>query len=216
MRGLWKVSLAVGLALFLVSPAMAQRGGGFGGRGGIGILLANKSVQDELKLDMGQVEKLTAALTKYREDNKDDFAKLRDRNTSREDREAVMKKFNEASQKVAADVLKPEQLKRLKQIQVQQEGVTAFANPETQKALNLTDKQKDEVKAIVEDYTKQRNDIRQNAGGNREEARTKSAALRKEKMEAALKVLNDDQKKTYKDLTGEAFEVKFEPRRRPQ
>ena len=36
--------------------------------------------------------------------------------------------------------------------------------------------------------------------------------LRKEKQEAALKVLTDDQKKSYKELTGEPFEMKFERR----
>jgi Spy/CpxP family protein refolding chaperone len=213
MRGLCKVSLALGLAVLVASPAMAQ--GGPGGRGGgLGMLLTNKSVQEELKLDKAQEEKLTAAFEKFREDNKDDFAKLRDRNTSREDREAVMKKVGEGSKKIAADVLKPEQMKRLKQIQVQQEGVRAFANPEVEKDLKLTDKQKDELKTIAEDLQKQQREIFQNAGGNREEARKKMTDLRKEKMDAALKVLTDEQKKTYKELTGAHFEIKFE--RRPQ
>jgi Spy/CpxP family protein refolding chaperone len=212
MRGLCKVSLALGLAVLVASPAMAQ--GGPGGRGGgLGMLLTNKSVQEELKLDKAQEEKLTAAFEKFREDNKDDFAKLRDRNTSREDREAVMKKVGEGSKKIAADVLKPEQMKRLKQIQVQQEGVRAFANPEVEKDLKLTDKQKDELKTIAEDLQKQQREIFQNAGGNREEARKKMTDLRKEKMDAALKVLTDEQKKTYKELTGAPFEVKFEQRR---
>jgi Spy/CpxP family protein refolding chaperone len=214
MRGLCKVSLALGLALLVAGPAMAQRGPG-GRGGGIGMLLRNKSVQEELKLDKDQVDKLTAAFEKFREDNKDDFAKLgRDSNASREEREAAMKKIGEGSRKVAADVLKPEQMKRLKQIQVQQEGVRAFANPEVEKDLKLTDKQKDELKTIAEDLQKQQREIFQNAGGNREEARKKMTDLRKEKMDAALKVLTDEQKKTYKELTGAHFEIKFE--RRPQ
>jgi hypothetical protein len=39
------------------------------------------------------------------------------------------------------------------------------------------------------------------------------AALRKETMETATAVLTDDQKKAWKDLTGEPFEVKREPPR---
>jgi Spy/CpxP family protein refolding chaperone len=211
MRGLGKVSLALGLAVVVASPAMAQRGPG--GRGGG--LLTNKSVQEELKLDKDQVDKLTAALTKFREDNKDEFAKLRDQNTSREDREAVMKKMREGTQKIAADILKPEQMKRLKQIELQQEGVRGLANPDTEKALKLTDKQKEELKAIAEDLQKQQRELFQGGGGRGEEARKKMMELRKEKMDAALKVLTDEQKKTYKELTGAPFEVKFE-QRRPQ
>ncbi len=217
MRGTWKVSLALGVAVLVAGPAMAQRPGGFGGGMGAG-LLANKSVQEELKMDKDQVDRVSEALKKFREDNKDDLAKLRpDSGASREDREAVMKKINESSHKLAADVLKPDQMKRFQQIQLQSrerfEGPAVFANPETQKALKLTDKQKDEIKALAEDYGKQAREIRQNAGNNRQEAREKTTALRKEKMEAALKVLTDDQKKTYKELTGAPFEIKFE---RPQ
>jgi hypothetical protein len=214
MRGMWKASLALGVAVLVAGPAMAQRPGGFGGGMGAGLLATNKSVQEELKMDKDQVDKASECLKKFSEDNKDDLAKLRNRDTSREDREAVMKKLNEAGQKLAADVLKPDQLKRFKQIQLQQEGPSAFANADTQKALNLTDKQKEELKTISEDYSKQARELRP-TGGNFQEVAEKRMALRKEKLDAALKVLSDDQKKTYKELTGAPFEIKFE-RRRPQ
>jgi hypothetical protein len=216
MRGLCKVSLAVGLVVFVASPALAQGGrGGFGGMGA-GLLATNKSVQEELKMDKEQVDKAAEALKKFNEDNKDDLAKLRrDSNASQEDRAAVMKKVNEGGQKIAADVLKPEQLKRFKQIQLQQEGPAAFANADTQKALNLMDKQKEELKTIAEDYTKQARELRP-TGGNFQEVAEKRMALRKDKLDAALKVLTDDQKKTYKELTGAPFEIKIERRRQQQ
>jgi hypothetical protein len=40
----------------------------------------------------------------------------------------------------------------------------------------------------------------------------KMTALRKERLDKALATLTDDQKKTWKELTGEPYEVKFEPR----
>jgi hypothetical protein len=212
MRGLCKAGLALGLVAFVVSPAMAQRGGGGGGFGGAG-LLQNKSVQEELKMDKDQVDKVTAALTKVREDHKDDLAKLRDQNTSREDRAAVMKTVNEANQKALAGILKPAQEKRLKQIQHQLAGLAAFADPEVQKALDLKDKQKDELKTLADDFAKERREIGQNAGGDFQEARKKITALQKEKMETAMKTLTDEQKKTYKEMLGEPFEIKFEPRK---
>src|SRR5947207_1411905 len=65
-----------------------------------------------------------------------------------------------------------------------------LANESVQKELKLTDDQA--------------------AQGNREEAMKKLRALRKETLDKALAVLSDDEKKAWKDLTGEAFEV---PRR---
>jgi hypothetical protein len=207
MRLSLKACVAVGLSVVLASPALAQfRGGGGGG----GFLLMNKSVQEELKLDKDQVDKLTEGMKKFREDHKEDLAKLRDQNTSREEREEIGKKIGEANHKLMADVLKPEQIKRLREIQRQQEGVNAFADPETQKALNLNDKQKDELKAIVENLHKQQREIFQNAGDNRQEAFKKMQELRKEKLDSVLKVLTDEQRKTWKELTGEPFQIKFE------
>jgi hypothetical protein len=204
MRPLYPWSLALGLAVLLGGPALAQPG-----RGNTSLLL-NKSVQEELKVDQAQIDKATEAFKKFDEDNKELLAKARDRSLSREDRAEAREKVAEARHKVAAGLLEPEQLKRLEQIQRQQEGVAAFARAQTQKALALDDKQKDELKVIAEGLRKESAEIRQKAGDNRAEAREKTAALRKEKMGAALKVLTDEQRKTWKGLTGEPFEVKRE------
>ena len=72
MRGV----IAFGIAALLAAPVVAQPRGGF--FFGPGRLLANKSVQEELKLDKGQVEKATAAARKAREDMSDELGKLRD------------------------------------------------------------------------------------------------------------------------------------------
>jgi hypothetical protein len=212
MRALCKVCLVIGLAVVLAGPAKAQ--GPRGGGGGVAQLLQNKSVQDELKLDKDQMDMLRTALTKFQQAHSDDLAKLRDQGTSREERMELMKKLNEASQKAVADILKPEQFKRLNQIRMQQEGLNALANPETQKALKLTDKQTQEIQQIAEDMQKEMREIFQNAGGNREEAMKKMMALRKDKMDSAMKVLNDEQRKTLKDMMGEPFELRREAPRR--
>ncbi len=205
MRALCKVGLALGLVVLAVGPAMAQggRGGGFASPG---FLLMNPSVQEELKLDKGQVEKIDAAL-------KDDFGKLRNRDLAQEERQEVMKKVQATSTKLVADVLKPEQKKRLGQIQRQVAGLGAFADPEVQKDLKLSDKQKDELKSLAESEQKESREIFQNAGGDFQAAREKLRTLRKEKMEAAMKVLTDEQKKAYKESLGEPFEIRFGPRR---
>jgi hypothetical protein len=206
------MSLTLGLVVCLVGFATGQFPGGGGGAGMAGLLM-NKSVQQELKIDQAQADKLKEAMDKVRAENKDVFDKVRDKNAPKEEREEARKKVTELNAKIMADVLKPEQFKRLKQINWQRQGVIAFSDPEVQKALNLTDEQKTHLRTIGEDLGKERAEIFKNAGDNREEAMKKITALGKEKMESVAKLLTDEQKKAWKELVGEPFEVKFEPRR---
>jgi hypothetical protein len=120
---------------------------------------------------------------------------------------------SEETLKALADVLKPEQLTRLKQIEVQQAGERAFTRPGVQAALKLTDGQKEQIKALTEDAAKQRRELFQ--GGNAQGSRDKMTALRKETLDKIQAVLTDDQKKSWKDLTGAPFELVRGPRRGP-
>src|SRR5262249_8416695 len=194
------------------APALAQPGAGFGP----GMLLTNKGVQKELKLTDDQVTKLDAAMKKIREKQRDIFTKLQD--VPQEERRAkaqeMFKQLAEETQKATAGILKPDQEKRLKQIQLQMQGARAYADPEVQKALKLTDAQKDKIKKINEEAAKERTSSRENAGGDFQEAMKKLADLRKATSEKAAGVLTDEQKKAWKELTGEPFEVKFETRPR--
>ena len=110
-------------------------------------------------------------------------------------------------------VLNADQMKRLKQIELQQAGAQAFSTENVQASLKLNDEQKEKIKTITEDMQKELRSVFQ-PGGNFEGAREKMTALRKESLERVMAVLTADQKKAYKDLTGEPFEVRFE-RRRP-
>ena len=69
MRTMSKTIVALGVVAFLAAPAMAQqgRGGGRGFGGGPAFLLGNASVQQELKLDAGQIEKAKEVAAKARE-----------------------------------------------------------------------------------------------------------------------------------------------------
>ena len=254
-----KLALVFGLGLLAAGEASAQRpggqrgqrpggqqpggqrGGGFGfGGGGLTAMIGqSKQLQDELKMDQAQVEKVTEALAKVREDMRDETAKLRDRETSREDREAITKKLSEANTKALNAVLKPEQTKRLKQIENQRAGVAMFAKDDVRAALKLTDEQKEKIKAIDEDLQKdlralapggqggqpgqrgQRGQRGQGGQGGRPgggfggfdpEVQKKRQGLQKEAMTGVTKLLNDEQKAGLKELTGDPFELRFEGR----
>jgi hypothetical protein len=206
---LLRLAIVMALGLLLAGVATAQGPGGppFGGFGGglAGMLGTNKQLQDELKMDKDQVEKLNQAFAKVRDDLKDDMAKLRERGTTPEERTEIFKKLNDANAKAVDSVLKPEQVKRLHQIENQQAGTRMFAKEDVQKALKLSDSQKEKIKGINDDLQKEMRELFQAGPGP--DTMKKQQGLQKEAADNILKVLNDDQKAALKDLKGEPFEL---------
>ncbi|HEV3445526.1 MAG TPA: hypothetical protein VG099_12840 [Gemmataceae bacterium] len=216
MRATCKVLLVLGVAALLAGPALAQgqrKGGGRGGMGmgGPGMLLGNKGVQKELKMTDDQAKKATDALRTVFEKHQDEFAGLQDLqgDEQREKRQEIMKKVNEEQTKAISEILSADQVKRLNQIELQVSGPRAFSQEKVQKDLKLTDDQKDKIKTIADDLNQEVQGLR-GGGGDFQENQKKMAAMRKEAMEKITAVLTDDQKKSWKELTGEPYEFKFE------
>jgi hypothetical protein len=229
------MALTVGLVVALAGIAAAQpprgqgRGGFGGGFGGYGFLIRNEAVQKELKLDKEQADKAAEAATKVREKYTDELAKLRDleQEERRTKQRELNQKINDETVKAIGEVLKPEQMARLKQIELQQAGFAAYTRSDVQSALKLTAEQKEKVKTITD---KANTDIREAMGGPGQGGRQrgqggaggpgrgtgrggfgagneKVTAIRKETNEKLVAVLTDDQKKTWKELTGAEFTV---------
>jgi len=217
MKTLTKMAVAVGLAACLSTSANAQGfGRGMGGMMGGGLnLLTDKAVQKELKLSDEQVEKATKAATEQREKMTEMRQELQglDQAERQEKMTAMMKEMATSSKKVTDDLLKPEQKKRYDQLVLQRQGVGAFASEDVQSKLKFTDEQKNKVKDINESMREQMRDLFQ-PGGDQAENQKKMTALQKETSEKIMAVLTDDQKKSWKDMTGEAFTfTPFQPRR---
>ncbi len=223
MRTFGKMVLACGLVGLLVAPAQAQRPGGgrgFGGPGGGGgdplMLLTNKSVQEELKVEGTQAEKLNTFTRGLMEKRREQFQKLQD--VPQDEVRAKMREMGQAMnadvRKGLADVLKPEQVKRFDQIQLQQMGVLGAPDlPRVQEALNLTDDQKSKLRSVQEEQREAMGELFRGGGGggDRTAAREKMTSLRKKGTDKAMAVLTDSQKSSWKELTGEPFEIKLEP-----
>lgn len=223
MRHLTKLLLTAGLAVTFVSIVLAQRPGGgqFLQQTEVTLLVSNKSVQDELKLTDAQKEKVAKIQEKYQADVKD----------AGKDKDARMK-AGEVRDTAGAEVvkdLKPEQQKRLLQIFVQVNTSTGgggggkgappgnpmlvFANEHVQKELKLDEKQVKMIKTIADDTKKDSEELIKNAGKDKDqikEARMKVATLNKEAVDKIVATLTDDQKKLWKDLPGEKFDIKYE------
>ena len=187
-------------------------------------VVSNKDLQADLKVTDAQKEKFKDPAAKLTEVAKK-MADLRPATgggrpdmTKMTEVRAEMTKVNDEVTKVVTDTLDDTQKKRLKQIEVQQMALRAFANADVVKELALTDDQKAKVKTITDDLAKEVGTGARPAGG-RPGAGTQpdAAALaeaRKKRTEATDKAmtkvsaeLTDDQKKAWKGLTGEKFDL---------
>jgi len=217
MRTMIRSLVGLSLVALLAAPAFAQGRGGFGRGGGGGalyFLLGNASVQKELKLNDEQIGKAKEVSEKIGGEAREKFQGFQDLSPEerREKMQTVNKEINDTTLKAVAEFLKPEQITRLKQVSYQARGATAFADPEVATKLNLTDSQKSDIQAINQESMTQMREIFQSAQDDREGAMKKMAELRKGTLEKVAAKLNDEQQKSWKELIGAPFEVKYEPR----
>ncbi len=128
--------------------------------------------------------------------------------------------------KALPDLLQPEQAKRLQQIELQVNGFLSLNKPDVQTQLNLTEKQRDEIKEINDGFKQDLAEAVKDAAASApekllEKARQAVETARKIKTlaDAATKkafgTLTDEQRKTWKEMTGEKFELKLELLNRP-
>lgn len=182
------------------APAQPPQRRGFRGFGGGSVfLLLQESVRKELQLTDEQIDKLREA----RDQLRPNFRELR--GLSREEIREKIQEMREKSEKLLADILKPEQLKRLKQIELQQQGLMgALRNREVASSLGLTEDQREQLRALQQDFIRAMRDLRE-SGGDRREMFEKIQEFRKSTEEKILKVLTSEQKAKWKELTGEPF-----------
>jgi primosomal protein N' len=222
MRNLAFRSLAAGMVLVLVSPAFAQRGqrggGGFGGPMDPAMVILQAPVQEEIKANETQKAELQKIQEKFRGSMREAFQSA---GGDREKVQEAMKSLSESTKKEIEKVketLKPEQTKRLHQLEIQFAGIRAFNEPKVLEELKLNDKQKSEIKEIAESIAKDSKELRDGAQGDRakmQEVGRKIQALNKEGMEKIAGALSEDQKKTWTEMIGEKFD-KFEQGGRPR
>jgi hypothetical protein len=219
----WRSNAAWSLVLvgLLACHAEAQRpqrpggGRGQGMGGGVGQLLMNESVREELKIDEDQAATIGKIVQKVQESHRDEFTRLQNLSPTeqREKRRELSKSVNGEIMKDLGDMLKPDQAKRLKEIQLQAQGPQALGDPEIADALKLNDAQKEKIKSINDDLAAEMRAARPMGGGGGggpgRGGVEKMAQLRKEGMNKVSNVLTDEQKKAWHEMTGKPFEIRF-------
>jgi hypothetical protein len=205
--------LSLGVLSLWTSNASAQGFGRFGGGGGA-MLLSNKGVQQELKLNAEQQKKVEALAEVLREKMTGLREKLQD--VPQEERFAkmaeLMRPINDEMKKSLGEIVSPAQLTRFNQITLQQRFAQAFGDPEVAGKLKLTEDQKTKIQGIAQGANEQRREIMQGFQDDREGTMKKLTDLNKDLMSKSTALLSADQKAIWKDMVGEPFEVRFEPR----
>lgn len=209
-----KLLLTVMMATLVVMPVLAQFPfGGMMGRGMDGAqLLSLPDVQKDLKLDEDQKKAITEATEARTKAFRSAFQDM-----DREAMQKAMTDFTKAMTKVK-EGLKPQQAKRLLQIEVQVAAKgnqpNIFTNETVQKALKLSDKQKSTVKSMLSELEKDVKELMEDAKGDREKfmgAFKKMQTMGKETFDKITKSFSDEQKQAWKELQGEEFKGELRP-----
>ncbi len=179
------------------------------------LLLANVKVKQEIKLSEDQDDRIRKIIREAGNKYGPEFRK------AGLERERLLKVGMEAIQetrerlnKALPDILTPDQLQRLDQIQIQANGIISFKRPDVQKKLKLTFTQKLELLKIGGDLKEQIDEVIKDASSA--PLRRAPAAIQKAKelknaaTEKAVEKLSSEQKKIWKEMNGEPFDLRIE------
>jgi Spy/CpxP family protein refolding chaperone len=221
-----RMSLVLGLGL-VVGVAWAQPGDAPSGergqrtRRGMGpgmfpggglMLLRLEQVQKELNLSDEQKQKIK------------ELRPGRPSDGQRPSPEEMQTRMEQMRKKVA-EILKPEQLARLKQIELQVQGAAALGNPEIVKTLAITDDQRAKLKTIGDEagekarkiFGSMRDLSPEERDAKRTENQGKMREIAKDAMEKSLAVLTPEQREKFEKMKGKKIDIDFSAlRRRPE
>jgi hypothetical protein len=166
-------------------------------------------VQKELKLSDEQKKKLEKRLQGTVQDTMQLFQKLADKEPEERDKElhAYRQKAQENLTAFLQGLLQEDQSKRLRQVMLQREGPFALGHPDLAKELKITDEQRKQFLAVVQEMEKQIQPLLKEvqSGGKPEEIGPKVMKIRKEHEAKVEALLTDAQKKQFQEMLGKPF-----------
>lgn len=201
----------------LASVAFAQppgggRGMGMGMGGGSLVALAKaKDVAADLKLAEDQIKKIEELEKKSQEKSR---AARQDAGDDRQAMFAAMQEIAKETEKGLGEIIKPDQMKRLKQLQLQSSIKTgglmaALGNPDVAKGLSFNEEQQEQLKGFREDMQNTMREMFSGGGGDQAEMRKKMTEYRTSLDKKISKMLTEEQNKKLKELQGDEFKGQF-------
>jgi len=174
-------------------------------------------VLDELKPSDEQRKKLLNQSSGYVQETMQHFQKiqgLRPEERAKKD-QSYRRKAHEKLNAFLKETLKTEQLKRLRQLTLQQEGPWALpADPAVAAELKITDEQRKQFQAFVEEMQKKIQPLIeevQSGKGQPQEIMPKVMAIRMEYGGKLETVLTDAQKKRWQEMLGKPLDLGMRP-----
>ncbi len=191
---------------------------GFGS--GLIWLLNAESLHKELELTEEQREQFRKIAENSSQQFRDQAPEApgADRDRMERSREQAIQRAKGIEKQVAG-VLEPDQLRRLNEIELQQQakfsGPTVFLQPTVAEALRLTEEQRQELGDLASELNTKRNALFQELRGLNPEERGRKMAERRDEMEQlaeealqkATALLTPEQKGKLKQIMGEPFEL---------
>ena len=229
MKLVLRMILVAAMAVATLGTVSAQRPGGGGGfvPSAYGAVGTSEDLQKELKISDEQKTKLKEAMEPINKKRTELFTRgqggQQQTDEQRKELTEKMVKLAEETKAAVGTVLNAEQTKRIGQIDYQMMGIAAYSNAEVQKKMSFTDDQKEKVKATVEAYQKDREELNKDMPRRSQQPsdedlkkfadiRKKGVALSKEAQDKIVESLTAEQKKTWTDMIGEKVDVsKFMP-----
>jgi hypothetical protein len=173
-------------------------------------LIFRRKVQDELQLSAEQRQKLQDRLSVTVQDLRQFLQKLE--GVAPEDREKELAAYRErAQEKLTAfleGALKRDQLGRLGQLELQQHGLFALLRPDVAAELKLTDEQRRQLQAVMQELETRVRALFQKAQaeGNPADLGPQVMKLRREHERRLEGVLSDAQKQRWREMLGKPID----------
>jgi len=161
------------------------------------MLLRQKSVQDELKLDADETRKIHDFTAQQ-------WKKLGEfDNLGSDQRHQKFAELTRENDRFIDQVLEPPQRKRLHEITLQMAGLLWLSRPEVASELKLTDEQKEKVKRIQRRARREAEELVHAQSPQQREAKVRE--LRVTSRKRLFDVLTDEQEAKWEAMTGKPF-----------
>jgi hypothetical protein len=168
-------------------------------------------VQDEIKLSQAQKAKLREAFPGYVRETMKASASFG--NSTAEERNRRLSNYRQQAQEKLAAFLKgslnDEQLRRLQQLNLQQEGPFALLSGTIGNELNITDEQRMQFMQLVQEMQQKIEPLirETQSGGDPQELGRKISLVRKDQETRIVMLLSDAQRKQWQAMLGKPFDL---------
>jgi hypothetical protein len=214
----WIGGFMMAAIMIAAQPAYAQRSLFGRSQSSLVSLAANEAVQKDLGCSQFEMNKLRDLQDRYRSESQKALTEMgisfqNFRSLTDEQRNAASAKMAEVNTRLVArftprlaEILVPDQLKRLRQIQIQAGGIDVLLEAETATDLGLTDEQKKSLTEIRDEYSRRQQGLFR-GDGDQGDRSARSREMEEERDRKTSEVLTSLQRERLIALQGEPFDV---------